>query len=136
MITFFVPGVPRPQGSKSRDRDGNMYESSRGLRPWRDAVGWIARARNTQAMQDGPFAVHCRFVMPRPQAMAKTKPTPPHTKKPDVDKIARAILDAITGVWFKDDSQVTCLVATKRYAEFGEKPGVHITVCRPEAMEV
>ena len=136
MITFFVPGIPRPQGSKSQDREGRMYESSPGLKTWRDTVGWTARAHNRNPVQGGPFAVHLRFVLYRPKALGPRADTPPATKKPDADKLARACLDSLKGVFYEDDSQVTCLVSTKRVAEFGEKPGVHITVCRPEQVEV
>lgn len=44
-------------------------------------------------------------------------------KKPDCDNIAKAVLDALNGIAYKDDSQVTALVVTKRYAEQG-----HVTV--------
>lgn len=36
--------------------------------------------------------------------------------KPDVDKLLRAFLDALTGVVWKDDSQVTDAITRKRYA--------------------
>lgn len=35
--------------------------------------------------------------------------------KPDIDKLARAILDAGTGILYGDDSQVVSLSASKRY---------------------
>ena len=38
------------------------------------------------------------------------------TTKPDVDKLARAALDALTGVLWADDSQVVSLHAQKEYA--------------------
>lgn len=44
-------------------------------------------------------------------------------KKPDCDNIAKAVLDALNGIAYKDDSQVTALIVTKRYAERG-----HVTV--------
>lgn len=37
MIKFFVAGVPAPQGSKVLMR-GRMIESSKKLKPWREAV--------------------------------------------------------------------------------------------------
>lgn len=50
-------------------------------------------------------------------------------KRPDVDKLSRAVLDALSmaGIW-GDDSQVTHLCATKRVAEIGEEPGCRITI--------
>lgn len=40
----------------------------------------------------------------------------PFTKKPDIDNISKAILDALNGLAYKDDNQVTELIAEKKYA--------------------
>lgn len=39
------------------------------------------------------------------------------TKKPDVDNIAKSILDAMNGFVFKDDNQVSKIFVEKRYGE-------------------
>ena len=39
--------------------------------------------------------------------------------KPDCDNIAKAVLDALNGLAYKDDSQVTELTVRKLYAEEG-----------------
>ena len=39
------------------------------------------------------------------------------TKKPDIDNIAKVILDALNGVAYKDDTQVMDLRVSKRYAK-------------------
>lgn len=39
------------------------------------------------------------------------------TKKPDIDNIAKVILDAMNKFAFKDDNQITKLEVEKRYAE-------------------
>lgn len=41
----------------------------------------------------------------------------PVTTKPDVDNVAKSILDALNGVWYKDDRQVVKLTVEKRYSE-------------------
>ena len=43
------------------------------------------------------------------------------TKKPDVDNIAKIILDSLNGIAFHDDSQVTNLVVEKYYTEGTER---------------
>lgn len=40
------------------------------------------------------------------------------TKKPDVDNIAKAVLDALNGVAYPDDKQVVHLEVFKQYEEF------------------
>jgi len=77
------------------------------------------------------------FRMPRPKSHTGAQGlTPsasnatPHTR-PDVDKLARAVNDALTtaGVIY-DDSQITRIIAAKRYADPHEAPGVTIAVTR------
>lgn len=132
-LTVFVPGRPAPQGSKRHVGNGVMVESSKAVKPWRQDVreaflttDGTPRARFDQGV---PVLVRLVFVMPRPSGLPKTRATPPHTKRPDVDKLERAVLDAIgsAGVWH-DDAQVTAVVKRKRYAEPGESPGCHIHV--------
>lgn len=46
---------------------------------------------------------------------------------PDTDKLSRAVLDALAGVVYAQDQQVTDMHATKRTARIGEQPGLHIS---------
>lgn len=127
-ISFFVPGVAAPQGSKVALGGGRMRESSAALHGWRTRIGYAAnRARAGGDLFVG--AVSCRlvFIMPRPQALARRQ-TPPAVKRPDLDKLTRAVFDALTGTLWLDDSLVTELLAGKRIAEPAEQPGVEITV--------
>lgn len=124
-ITFRVDGNPAPQGSKRHVGNGRMIESSKAVEPWRQRIHWIAR-HHVQVPIVGPVAVALAFVMPRPKSTPKR--TPPAVKRPDIDKLARAVLDAITGPVLIDDSQVVALYADKRIAELGESPGVDIQI--------
>ena len=45
----------------------------------------------------------------------------------DVDKLVRAIFDAMTGIVYKDDSQVCDSSEQKRYAD-GRAPGVWVYI--------
>lgn len=132
-LELFVAGRPAPQGSKRHIGGGRLVESSTALAPWRTTVAWHAAQVWRAAPLDGPLQVRAEFVLPRPKSLPKRLPTPPHTKKPDVDKLIRAVMDALTGVVWRDDSQVIDLHPTKRYAELDEQPGVHlrVTVARP-----
>jgi len=130
-VEFFTPGRPAPQGSKRHVGGGVLVESSKAVKPWRVDVQWAARAA-CRAPLDGPVALRLEFVMPRPKSTPK-RSTPPAIRRPDVDKLARAVLDALTGVVVGDDSQIVDLHATKRLAEIGETPGVHVVASVPEA---
>lgn len=127
-LTFFVPGKPAPQGSKRHVGNGILLESSPHVGPWRERVAIAAHnAMNGRPIYSGQVEVWLDFILPRPKSTPKAR-TPPAIKRPDIDKLARAILDAITGTILADDAQVTYLSATKRLAEIDETPGVRIEV--------
>ena len=48
-----------------------------------------------------------------------------YTKKVDADNIAKAILDSLNGIAYRDDKQVSDLTVQKRY---GEKPMVSVEI--------
>lgn len=117
---FFVAGHPKPQGSKRafvNKATGrvNMVESSAGVGDWRGDVRAAAMERwGDHPPLEGPVTVLVVFHLPRPKSHPKTKETWP-TTRPDTDKLLRAVLDALTGVAFKDDSQVTVLTGVKAW---------------------
>jgi len=127
-IRFFVPGVPRPQGSKRAITvKGKAYsvliEQVKGVEKWRRIVGTVAgnlwRPRHPV---NGKVTVRLEFIMPWRKAPDKVYPPD------DLDKLCRAMLDSLTGIIYNDDSQVTELVATKRRAEEGEEGGAWMLV--------
>ncbi len=129
-LSVFVPGHPAPQGSKRHVGGGVMIESCKRTKPWRSDIrsSLLTADGQPQRYFDGPVNVHLIFVMPRPLSAPKRR-TPPATKKPDLDKLTRAVFDAIgsAGVW-RDDAQVVGAIVTKRIAELSETAGCHITI--------
>ena len=129
MLSFFVPGVAAPQGSKRHVGRGVMIESSKRLKPWRKTVTGAAKTAllysdSWEASTDAPVSVALSFQLPRPKRVPRSRRGYPVTK-PDGDKLARAVLDSLTDAdVFADDSQVVSLHVTKTYAN----PGVLITV--------
>lgn len=127
-LIVYVPGIAAPQGSKRHVGGGRMIESSKAVKPWRESVRWAILGQWRGPQMLGAVSVDLEFVMPRPASTPK-RSTPPAIKRPDIDKLTRACLDAIgsAGV-YADDSQVTTVRATKRLAEIGEAPGCRIVV--------
>lgn len=129
MITFSTPGTPVPQGSKQAFTNGTktwLVEANKDLKPWRERVAQsasIAMQLHQQKPLEGAVSLEIDFVMPRPKTVTRER----HTVKPDLDKLVRAINDAITGICFKDDSQVVRINASKNYERFGT-PGVIVTI--------
>jgi crossover junction endodeoxyribonuclease RusA len=139
-IDFAVHGVPQPQGSaKAFMPKGARFpivtSDNPNLKDWRLLV---AAAAQPAAQAHGiillatPVGITLRFVLPCPQS-ARKRQGKPHMTRPDLDKLARACLDALTGVLFQDDGQVVSLACEKRYTREGEAPGVRVTVETLEA---
>lgn len=124
-LTVFVPGVPAPQGSKTHVGGGRLIESSRSLAGWREAIALRVRSamnHNEHPGWDGDAVeVVARFYFRRPRTVRRAEVT----VKPDVDKLARALLDGLTDSGLvHDDAQVVRLVASKHYAETARPTGV------------
>ena len=86
---------------------------------WRSAVAKAAHVAGCTPI-DGPISISMQFFYERGKTVTRATPTVP----PDLDKQIRSILDALTGVAYVDDSQVTRIDATKEYGS----PGVEITL--------
>jgi Holliday junction resolvase RusA-like endonuclease len=68
----------------------------------------------------------------KPRSAPKRRRTwPIGARSGDVDKLARSVLDSLTGVLFHDDAQVVHLVVSKDY---GDAPGVRVFVADADAM--
>ncbi|AHB79606.1 RusA-like resolvase [Mycobacterium phage Validus] len=153
-LRMFVPGKPAPQGSKDfmgfkKPLPGQirgaaiLKESSAAVGPWRERIALAAadamlaaglplldHAPSTSAERRYPVTASLTFVMPRPSGTPKSY-TPPAVKRPDLDKLARAVLDGLTDVCWVDDSQVDDLHCRKVLAEVAQQPGVHIRIASP-----
>ena len=129
-VAIRITGTPIPQGSKTANRFGHGVRDANAARltPWRDHVA--DTARDTTRYHDtitGPVRVWVRFTFTRPAShyrtgrnahrLKDTAPRFPGRSCGDVDKLQRAIFDALTdaGVW-GDDTQVVDVRALKFYA--------------------
>ena len=127
MTRLYVPGVPRPQGSKRHVGRGIMVESSKHLPAWRRAVAAAARTAHTGTPYDGPVTITAEFIMPRPKNWGKNRQDA-MIQRPDLDKLIRAVMDGISGIIIRDDSQAVRMLLDKRRAAPGEEPGVVVVV--------
>ena len=82
--------------------------------------------RGTPPFEDVALEVTLRFALQRP---ASHRDDLMVQVKPDLDKLARAVLDALEGEVFDNDSRVASLVLHKQYAVPDERTGVVIGVC-------
>lgn len=66
------------------------------------------------------------FLLPRPKSLPKK--IIHHTKKPDLDNLTKSIKDALEGIFFKNDSQITELKSLKMYVPDSMETGVKIAL--------
>jgi Holliday junction resolvase RusA-like endonuclease len=122
LLHWFVEGIPVPQGSKTAtviNGRAVMFEANKKHKAWRDHVRATVGKLETPSTQ--PVRVELQFWFEKPKTVKRQH----MSVKPDLDKLSRSVLDAITGGILKDDSQVVILNARK---EYGDKPGVLIRV--------
>ena len=132
-LSFEVQGTPAPKGSTRsflHARTGKVVTlpDAKGYEAWNTAVALAARrAMEGLPPMDGPVGVSLTFRLRAPLRLRNPGGRRPATR-PDVDKLARAVLDAATqgGVW-KDDGQVCSLQVDKFYAG-AEQEGVSVRV--------
>jgi Holliday junction resolvase RusA-like endonuclease len=137
-IQFFVPGIPKPGGSKRafiNRKTGRpiITEDCKSSRDWRTAVAFAANEQFEYPFA-GPLSVHFDFLFLRPRGHFGTGRSAEYLKKsapiypavrPDTTKLIRSTEDALKGIAWKDDAQVVTQSACKRYAQRG---GAIITV--------
>ena len=119
-VSFNVIGLPAAQGSKKHVGRGIMVESSKALRPWRDSVTAAAMAAHTGPALDGPLHLYVAFRFPCPASRSKAHRLAAanggarKTTAPDLDKLIRAVGDALTqsGV-IADDARICSLASYK-----------------------
>lgn len=130
-VVFEVIGTPQPQGStRAFMRKGARFpivtSDNPKLKGWRRDVSDAAARAYRGPVWSGPVRVVIAAYLPRPQSLRGH--TTPHVKKPDADKICRGVLDSLTGILYRDDSQVSQVKCTKQYAGVGESPRAVIAV--------
>ena len=135
-VTIVAYGTPAPQGSKRHVGRGVMVESSKAVKPWREAVKTAAlEVMDGRPALDGPLRVSMVFTVRKPTSAPKSRRTWPD-RTPDLSKLCRATEDALTeaGVW-TDDARVVAydwLAKVFPGEDVGALhiPGVTVTVWR------
>jgi len=120
-LIFTVYGTPVPQGSmKAFIPPGFsrpiITSDNEKLKPWRNEVAGCAlvemkRNKFERCGRRVPIVIEVTFFF----HPTKDRRMVHKTTKPDIDKLLRAMLDALTGIVFEDDAQVTDCILRKRF---------------------
>ena len=132
-IDIFIKGTPKAQprakattwGGKTR-----MYTPG-SAKDWKECIKADLHPFWNMKLS-GPIKICLIFTLPRPKRLMRKKDPfhrIPHTSKPDIDNLEKAVFDAITdcGVWV-DDSNVYSSNVHKYYSGKQEFPGVGIII--------
>lgn len=145
-IEFTVIGQPRTKGSMRgfpvKRKSGRMGVALTDDNP--KTAQWEARVAHAAAQAhggpplDGPVMLCVTFYLPRPKGhygsgknASQIKPNSPQKpigKKDDIDKLLRALMDALTDILWRDDGQVVTVIALKRYGCAGDAPSTTVIV--------
>ena len=126
MIHFKIEGKPVPQGRPRAVRMGagvRMYDPPKS-KVYKQMVAAKVRSymkiNGIQTITE-PLAVHLNFYFTPPKSYSKKRiraieaKEELFTKKPDLDNLAKSILDSCNNLLFKDDSQIIGLTIGKHY---------------------
>lgn len=119
VIAFSVPGTPvpqpRPRVSMAGGHARAYVPKSHPVHAYRDAIGLCA-ARAGLTQTSSPVRVAVGFVFARPASHLRgsgLRAGAPLLPRPDVDNLAKAVLDGLSGYF--DDTMVEGLIACKTY---------------------
>lgn len=155
-ISFVVLGKPATAGNKRpitfRRKDGSIgarviegrdRAAGEHARTWRSDVRDAARANYDGMPLEGPISLELTFIVPRPaghfrkngELSAAGLATPYPTTRPDSTKRLRAFEDALSGVVWKDDSQIVLHVVRKVYGVRFETRATIAELASAEALQ-
>jgi Holliday junction resolvase RusA-like endonuclease len=131
VIRFFCPGKAETKGSakgfigrsrKTGKQRAIVVNDNPKAKGWQKAVAICAEFAMAHRQPFlGPIRLVMRFQMERGKSVKRKTPC----VKPDADKLARTVLDALTGIVYVDDGQVVEMVVSKAY---DSEPGVVVDV--------
>jgi Holliday junction resolvase RusA-like endonuclease len=120
MFIFEIIGDPVPQKQTRFTRNGHTYNpSSKDI----ERLQWQIRPNAPVNWLVGPVEMHLTFYMPIPKSASSRMKLQMRNeiilpdKKPDFDNLAYLVTNALKGIVYKDDAQVTDCVIRKRYSD-------------------
>lgn len=139
MIAFRVDGEPKAQ---PRPRafafhgHARMYDAGTS-NGWKKLIAFAAKPHCPKTPFQGPLRVNLHFWFARPKSHYGKRKGKPYikesaprsmTNKPDVDNLAKAVMDALTdvGIW-SDDAQIIITEITKRWSD-DDSQGVDVEI--------
>ena len=122
---FEVPGEPRGKGRPRFNRHTGVTYTDSETRAYENKIitHYRQSVKGFRFPDDGYISVDVTVVYPIPKSATKAsvaaikegKILP--KKKPDIDNVIKAVLDALNGIAYKDDCQVVTVSGNKIYGQ-------------------
>lgn len=120
MIYFEIPGKAEGKGRPRFTRNGHTYTPDK-TRLYEDRVRASYKQLFKEPPTDEAVTISIIVIMTPAKSLSKKKRAElmehPPIKKPDVDNIAKIILDALNGIAWMDDKQVCSLSVCKAWGD-------------------
>lgn len=126
-LHIWIDGMPQSKGSGIPFRNRRTHKlgvrsTNKNVKCWEEMIRLKVLQEWRSGPLVGPIKAEMTFCMTRAWGaigleLLITELDPSagfyHMKRPDLDKLQRAVLDALTGVVYVDDSQVVMIEASK-----------------------
>lgn len=127
MIEFTVPGIPKGKGRPRFSNRGGFVRAytPKTTQDYEDAIRGCYMEQCGEKLE-GALCIEITGRFNPPKSATKSQKALmlagqiPFTHKPDCDNLAKVVLDALNGIAYEDDRQITRLSVRKEYAEFPE----------------
>jgi Holliday junction resolvase RusA-like endonuclease len=136
MVSFIVRGAP---SAKSRPRFRSVNGNVRAYTPKKSAsyenLVKLEAQKHITTPINGPVGLYIHFYLPRPKRLIwKTRKMPAiyTDKRPDIDNLAKSVIDGLNNIAFRDDGQIAMLHIQKKYCEGDSQSRTSIKIERLE----
>ena len=133
-MLFRIDGQPKGKGRPRFTKTGHAYTPGETLN-YENLIAWEYKQAGGKLFDSGYILICIDAFYRIPKSITKAKRAMIEkgvlrpAVKPDIDNVTKAILDALNGVAYRDDTQVVFVSAMKHYSD---EPCVMVKIEREE----
>lgn len=125
-LSITVLGDPVPKGRPRFSRTSTGHVRTYTPQKTTEYESRVALAAQGTPLLSSPLCISINFYIKRPKALKGDSPIP-HTKRPDLDNLVKAVLDGLKA-YMTDDALVCSLSAAKFYCAPNQQPHTSISI--------
>lgn len=133
-ISVFIKIVPLPKERARMSGVNGVFYTPQRTREYESTLkNLFFSIMSKRETMTGPIVVDVVFFIPKPKSAPKSAVW--CDKKPDLDNLEKALLDAVSlppARVIENDSRVVCKISRKVYCKPGEPPGILVKIMKME----